>query len=75
MVHSDTLEELIKSLIFARDKAEHAYSSVIVLTRNERKLVRKQIDSCLQSLHFLSEQLDHADYGEMTSRKRTSPSV
>ena len=75
MAHADTLNELIRSLISARDKAEHAYSCVTALNRGERKLVKKQIDSCMQSLHFLSEHLDQKEFGKMALREQPLPSV
>lgn len=75
MTHTDTLDELIKSLISARDKADHAYGCVTVLPRSDCKLVKRQIESCMQSLHFLSKQLDQTEYGEMASEEQPLPSV
>lgn len=74
MAHTKTLDELVKSLIILRDNAERAYSCVTVLDRGERKLVKKQIDSCMQSLHFLSEHLDQT-CGKVAPGEQNVPSA
>lgn len=75
MAHTKTLGELFKSLIILRNKAEHAYICVTVLDRGERKLVKKQIDSCMQSLHFLSEHLDQTECGKVAPGEQNVPSA
>lgn len=64
------LEDLVRSLISVREKAELGGGCLTVLPWDERSILKAQIESCVQALFWLTLSLDSDAQKENSTASR-----